>query len=348
MSIERRVFGTLADGREVDEYLLTNAAGSWASIITYGGILRELWMPDGAGAPGDVVLGFRTLEEYLRDETFVGATIGPVAGRITRGRFTLEGREFRLEINNGPNHAHGGSEGFHRQLWSAEPVVGGGDGAALRLTYDRPAGRGGYPGNLSLAVTYSLSDENQLSIDYFAETDEPTPLSMTNHSYFNLSGEGSGPILDHHLQIPAQRYVPTDDEMTLLDGVESVEGKANDFRQSRRIGDAVPEIFKSHGDNYLLGDAKSEELRPAARVVDPASGRVMEAETTEQCVQFYTGLYLDGSASGKSGRPYRKHGAFCLECQGYPNGANAPEVGDIILRPGNSYRQRTVYRFSTV
>jgi aldose 1-epimerase len=340
MSIDRKVFGTLPDGRDVHEYTLSVGTGSRASIITFGGILRELWIPDKRGEAANVVLGYRSLDEYVQDELFVGATLGPVSGRITAGRFSIENRDYSLDINNGPNHAHGGSAGFHKQLWRAEPLEEGDNRSALKLTYYRPDGTGGYPGNLAVEVTYRLHGDHSLEIDYQAATDKATPVSLTNHSYFNLAGEGSNSVLNHWLQIPADRYVPTDDEMTLLDRIESVDGKPNDFRESRRLDEAVTEIFKHHGDNYLLGDRSSAKPRRAAQLLDPDSARLMTVETTEQCVQFYSGVFL--------GRPFKKHAALCLECQGYPNGANAPEIGDILATPNKPYRQQTVFRFSTV
>jgi aldose 1-epimerase len=253
----------------------------------------------------------------------------------------LEGKRYELELNDPPNHLHGGSKGFDKQLWVGE--VESDDSVALG--YVSPDGENGYPGNLSVTVRYRLSEENELIIDYTAETDKATPCSLTDHSYFNLSGEGSGSVEDHELAIFADRYTPTDEKMTHLGKASSVDGGANDLREPKRIGEVVPAILNGHGDNYLLAREPRENPVLAARAVDPASGRTLEVLTTERCLQFYTGVFLDGAFTGKSGRPYDKHGAFCLECQGYPDGANHPEINDTILRPGQIYRQRTVYRF---
>jgi aldose 1-epimerase len=341
-SVERRHFGILPSGQPVDEYKLNNRAGAEASVITYGATLRRLTVPDRHGTYDDVVLGFDSLEEYLRRHPFFGATIGRVAGRITGGAFMLDGVQYDLERNDPPNHLHGGSEGFDRRLWTATSF-----GDTVELSYRSPCGEAGYPGTVDVRVRYSLSEDNELCIDYRGETNRPTPLSMTNHSYFNLAGEGSGSIHQHWVRIDADGYVPTDDDMTLLGRVESVEGAGTDLRTAVRVGEVVPQLFKHHGDNYVISGGRTVTERTIAEVVEPASGRMMEVRTTEPCVQFYTGVFLDGSFRGKSGNRYGPHEAFCLECQGYPDGANVPQIADVILRPGDVYRQTTVYRFST-
>lgn len=341
MAIDKRRFGELPSGKWVEEFTLSNSRGARVSIMTYGGIIREIVVPDIRGEPADVVLGFDTLEAYLGAHPFFGVTVGRVAGRITGGRFLLDGEAYELELNDPPNHLHGGSNGFDKQLW--EGTVEGGEGVAL--SYLSPDGESGYPGNLSVTVRYRLTEENELVIDYAAETDRATPCSLTDHSYFNLAGEGSGSVADHELAIQAEAYTPTDEKMTLLGSVESVEGKPNDLRRPRQIGEVVPDILNGHGDNYLLARDLRRAPELAARLFEPRSGRTLEVLTTERCLQFYTGVFLDGSNSGKSGRPYEKHGALCLECQGYPDGVNHPEINDTILRPGETYRQRTIYRF---
>ena len=354
--MQERVFGTMAGGAPILEYTLSNASGASVSVLSYGALLRAVNVPDSSGAMGNVVLGYATLEEYLRDPAFMGRIVGRVAGRITRGAFTLEATRYQLEINNGPNHAHGGSEGFASRLWRAEDPAAfpGADelppGDTVCLRYLSPDGESGYPGNLDVRVAYTLTEQNELFLDYRGSSDRPTPFSPTNHAYFNLAGEGSGSIADHTLIIFADAYTPMDDDLTLLGRVEPVEGRANDFRGGRRIGDAIPELFQRHGDNYVLRTGESQtgsipEPVLAARVCEPTSGRAMDVVTNERCLQFYTGCFLDGSVSGTSGTPYEKHSGLCLECQGYPDGVNHPEIADIVVRPGEVYKQRTVYRF---
>lgn len=342
MNITRHPFGELSSGQSVEEFTIRNSRGMQVSVISYGGIVREILVPDREGHPVDLVLGFDSLEGYLGSHPFFGVTVGRVAGRISGGSFVLNGKEYSLELNDPPNHLHGGSSGFDKQLWVGE--VESDDTVALG--YVSPDCENGYPGNLSVTVRYRLTEENELIIDYTAETDKATPCSLTDHSYFNLAGESSGSVEDHELAIFAEEYTPTDEKMTLLGRVEAVSGRPNDLREPQRIGDVVSRILNGHGDNYLLSRQVRPEPALAARAVDPASGRTLEVLTTERCLQFYSGTFLDGSLVGKSGRPYGKHGAFCLECQGYPDGANHPEINDTIVRPGETYRQQTIYRFS--
>ena len=345
--IQRRNFGHLPDGTAVDEYTLSNDHGVSAKVITYGGIIAELHVPDRQGRTADIVLGFPSLDHYLTGHPYFGCITGRIAGRLTHGKFFLDGKNYTLAINNAPNHLHGGNVGLDKRIWFAEIVKHTSGSDALRLSYLSPDGEEGYPGNVCINVTYTLSSTNQLAIDYEATTDKATPLSLTNHAYFNLSGEGSGRIDDHVLQIFADEFTPTDDAMTLLDRREPVSGKANDFTKAKRIGDSLPDLWKNHGDNYLLRRAPAHAtLAPAARLSDPRSGRVLEISTTEPCLQFYTGVSLDGSLIGKSGKPYASHSALCLECQRYPNAINAPHIGDITLRPGEIYRQTTTHSFS--
>jgi aldose 1-epimerase len=335
-------FGHLPSGEAVEAWTIANA-GITLKVITYGGIITELHVPDAKGVVADVVLGFSKLESYLAAHPYFGCITGRVAGRITGGTFTLDSRKHQLAINDPPNHLHGGLRGLDKRLWKAESA----GRASVRLTYLSPNGEEGYPGNVHLAVTYSLTEDRALRIDYEATTDQTTPLSLTNHSYFNLAGEGNGTILEHQLEIFTEHYVPTDEFGTLLGVGEPVDGRGCDFRKPRRIGDALPAIARQHGDNYLFQTQNNQTLNRVARVFDPASGRMMEVLSTERCLQFYSGLYLDGTLTGKSGRSYARHAALCLEAQGYPDGINTPALGDITLRPGQTYRQTTVYRFST-
>jgi aldose 1-epimerase len=341
MSISERQFGTMPGGEPVFEYTLANAHGMALKIINYGGIITQLHVPDRGGRVADVVLGFDNLEQYLAGHPHFGCITGRVAGRVTGGRFSLDGVKYQLAINDPPNHLHGGSMGFDKRLWTAEAPSGEQGAARVTLRYFSPDGEEGYPGNVRVSVVYTLTESNALAIEYTATTDKATPLSLTNHSYFNLGGEGSGSIVDHQLRIYAGEYAPADDSMTLLDRRERVAGQANDFGRPQRIGDALPGLWKRHGDHYFLRRDR------AARLTDPRSGRVMTVSTTEPCLQFYTGVSLDGTQIGKSGRAYGPHAGLCLECQGYPNGVNEPKLGDIVLRPGSTYQQKTVYAFSS-
>lgn len=343
--INKKPFGRLQTGEAIDEYTLSNEHGLFVRIITYGGIIRELHVPDRTGRLADVTLGLENLAGYEAGHPYFGCITGRIAGRLTHGKFSLEGKNYALAINNPPNHLHGGYAGLSHRVWTAE--VADAEGAsALRLSYISPDGEEGYPGTVSLAVTYSLTSTNSLVIAYEAVADRATPLSLTNHAYFNLGGEGSGRIDDHILQIFADDFVPTDENMTLLDRRERVAGRANDFTSPKRVGDALPGLWKNHGDNYFIRENPGWGLAPVARLVDPASGRVMDVASSERCLQFYTGVSLDGSLTGKSGTRYVPHSGLCLECQGYPNGINRPHLGNIVLPRAETYRQKTVYTFS--
>ena len=340
-------YGTLPAGEEVREFTLENSQGMVAKIIEYGATLTELHVPDARGQSTDVVLGFKNLDGYLGSHPFFGATIGRVAGRITGGKFSLAGRGYALAINHPPNHLHGGHAGFDKRVWRGQRVLNTPAGStAVNFFRCSPDGEEGYPGQVELAVTYSLTAENELVIQYEATADRATPLSLTHHSYFNLSGEGSGDIANHQLQINADAVTATNADMTQLGYAEPVAGKPNDLNRPQRLGDVISKLLNQHGDNYLLRRNQPGALVPAARLYDPTSGRAMEVFTTEACLQLYSAAVLDGTLIGKSGRHYPKFGGLCLECQGYPDGVNTPELGDIILRPGGTYRQTTIYRFT--
>jgi len=340
------VFGTRLDGDVIEAFTLTNSGGASFTVITYGGIITSLRMPDRYGRFADVVLGFDRLESYLAGHPYFGAIVGRVAGRMPRGLLNINGSIYQLAVNDPPNHLHGGIIGFDKRIWSATPRVSSDGVPFLRLAYRSPSGEEGYPGNLDVAVTYSLSHANEVTIEAEATTDAPTPLSLTNHSYFNLAGEGSGTIDDHELLIHCDEFVPTDDHFTLLGRSEPVAGRGNDFTRPRRLGDALPRIFGAHGDLYLAPHRSSPTPATVARARDPHSGRRLEVRSTNPCVQFYSGVSLDGTLTGKSGQRYPRHAGFCLECQGYPDGTNTTGFGGIILRPGERYRQTTVLAFS--
>lgn len=338
-------FGTLPTGDPVEIHTLENTSGLQLKVIPYGASIVSLSVPDRDGRQADVVLGFSNLAGYAAPHPYIGAVAGRVAGRISGARFTLDGITHNLAVNDPPNHLHGGTTGFDRRLWSAQPVSRSDGADSLRLAYRSPDGEEGYPGTVDVAVTYTVAKDNALVIETEAVTDKATPFSPTQHAYFNLAGEGAGTIKDHQLRIFSDTVVPTDEHFGLLDRLEPVR-EANDFTRSRSIGEALPGLHREHGDAYRLPRSTPGECRVAARVSEPQTGRVLTVSTTEDYVQFYTARFLDGSLTGKSGRPYGPFSGFCLECEGYANGANHPELGDIILRPGQTFRQRTIFAFS--
>ena len=339
-------FGRLAHGEPVDAYRLAGANGLTLTAIPYGGIVTRLLVPDGRGDLADVVLGFDDLAGYLGPHPFFGAIAGRVAGRISGARFTLEGRDHSLEANDPPNTLHGGSNGFDKQMWDAVPVTRPDGAASLRLSRVSPDGEAGFPGNVAVAVTYTVADDNRFVIDVEATTDAATPFSLTHHSYFNLGGAGT--IAGHELQVFASDVAAHDGQSTLLGRREPVDGRPGDLRQPRRLGDVIPHLAGQHGDLYFVDRPAGAAIARAARLVDPSSGRVMTVNTTEDCLQFYTGTKLDGSLVGKGGRRYESLAGLCLECECYPDGANVPSLGDIILRPGRTLRQTTEYAFSNL
>jgi aldose 1-epimerase len=345
-----RPFGSLPSGQPVEAYTLANASGASIQVVTYGGIVTSLRMPDRQSRLADIVLGFNDLGSYLRGHPYFGAITGRIAGRVSGGQLAVGGRTYPLERNDGPNHLHGGRCGLDKRLWAAQPQAREDGAPSLRLTYHSPDGEEGYPGNVDIAVTYTLTETNAFVIETEATADRVTPLSLTNHSYFNLGGEDSGEISGHELQIFAEEFVPTDDSMTLSDRREQVSGRGADFRSPRRLGEALPTLFKAHGDVYLLRAPRAAPPQSptlAARVAESRSGRVLEVFTDESCLQFYTGVSLNGTLVGKSGFCYGPHAGFCLECQGYPNASRLGGFGDILVRPGRPQLRRTVYAFST-
>lgn len=348
--IERSHFGHLADGTAVERFALRGASGLAMEVAGYGGAILSLRAPDREGRPGDVVLGFDRLEDYVADRAYFGALIGRYANRIRNGRFTLDGRQHALPVNDGNNHLHGGPGGFHKVVWNAEPFQENGT-VGIRLGRTSPDGEQGYPGALEVTVTYRLTLEGALVIDYAARADQPTPVSLTHHGYFNLAGDPSRDVLGHELQLHADRFTPVDAGLIPTGELASVAGTPFDFRRpttiGARIGDADPRLAQAGGydHNFVIagGDAP---LALAARVHEPVFGRVLELFTTEPGMQFYSGNYLDGSAIGKGGRPYGYRCGFCLEPQKFPDSPNHPAFPSCIVRPGQPYASRTVYRFS--
>jgi aldose 1-epimerase len=339
---QKSSFGKLPDGTAVDLYTLTNANGLIAKITNYGTIIAELHVPDRKGKLGDVVLGFDNLAQYLKGHPCFGCTVGRVANRIAKGRFTLDGKTYSLAINNGPNHLHGGLKGFDKKLWKAEAQ----SGAAVKFAYISPDGEEGYPGTLDVAVTMTLTDANELRLDYRATTDRATPVNLTNHSYFNLAGHGD--VLRHELMIAANNYTPSDSTLIPTGEIKPVKGTPMDFTWPQPIGARFPQLHTvplGYDHNFVLNGG-GKRLALAARVYEPESGRVMEVHTTEPGVQLYTANGLDGSLTGKNGVVYRQHGGFCLEVQHFPDSVNQPAFPSVILRPDQIYRQTTVFKFS--
>ena len=336
-------FGTLSDGTPVQLFTLTNSAGLLARVTNYGGIITELHTPDRAGSKADIVLGFDNLAQYLKGHPYFGATVGRVANRIAKGRFTLDGKEYVLAINNGPNHLHGGLKGFDKVVWKAEPQ----SGASVRFTYTSADGEEGYPGKLDVTVQMTLTDKNELTIDYSAVGDKPTPVNLTNHSYFNLAGHGD--VLNHELVIAADRFTPKDATSIPTGEIKAVRGTPMDFTTPHAVGARFSQLTDKptgYDHNFVLNSGGGS-LALAARVFEPTSGRVMEVFTTQPGVQLYTSNYLDGSLTGKGGWLYRQYSGLCLETQHFPDSVNHPAFPSTILRPGQTYRQTTVHKFST-
>ena len=345
MSIKKELFGKTPDGREVDLYTLTNSGLLRARITNYGAILVSLEVPDREGKVVDVTLGYDTLDGYIEDDPYFGATVGRYANRIAKGKFVLDGIEYKLATNNGENHLHGGNRGFNKVLWNAEELKTR-ETVGLKLTYLSKDGEEGYPGNLACTVIYTLTNDNELNISYEAQTDKATPVNLTHHSYFNLAGQGTGDILGHELMLNADHFTPVDDGLIPTGEIKSIKGTAMDFTTPTSIGSRIDQVPGSYDHNYVL-NSKDGSIALAARVYEPSSGRVMEIYTTEPGIQFYSGNFLDGSIKGKSGKVYDKQYGFCLETQHFPDSPNKPEFPSAILRPGQKYTQKIVHKFYT-
>lgn len=342
-------FGFTPSGESVEVYTLTNHHGLAAKVMTYGGTIISLEVPDRRGRIDDIVLGFSTLDDYVADSSYFGAIVGRVAGRVSGGLISANGETHSLAINNPPNHLHGGVAGFDKRVWKVQSATSNSGSSSLRLAYHSPDGEEGYPGALDISITYTLNDRNEFLIETEASSNCVTPLSLTNHSYFNLAGEGSRSITNHELLIHAQEYVPVNDAMTLSGQLVPVAGQPNDFTQSRLLASAIPHLFLNHGDLYRLSHpAQSSAPRLAARVFESTTGRVMEVHTTNRYLQFYTSAFLDTARPGKSGHPYQAFSGLCLECEGYPDGTTQPELDDILVYPDHPQRHLTKLAFSTI
>ncbi|MGI5832778.1 MAG: aldose epimerase family protein [Thermoguttaceae bacterium] len=348
MGYQSEPFGQTNEGKTVTAYTLTNVNGLKAVILNFGGVLYSMETPDRSGKLGNISANLATVAEYQRFRPYFGSLVGRYGNRIARGKFTLDGVDYQVPVNDGVNALHGGLAGFDQRIWDAEPFMTD-NGVGVKLTYSAKDGEEGYPGNLSVTVTYILSNDNALTIDYTAVTDKATPLNLTNHTFWNLGGAQSGSILDHVLKLGASHYLPTDDGLIPTGEIASVESTPLDFRTPKPIGQDIARItdpwFRGGFDHCLVLDKPQEGgLSFCAFAVDPKSGRTMEIETTEPAVQFYSGNWLDGT-TGIGGYKYEQHAAFCLEAQHYPDSPNHPAFPNTILRPGETYRQTTVHKF---
>jgi aldose 1-epimerase len=332
---------------DVTAYTLTNKNGATAKILTLGGIVASVKVPDKDGKFADVVLGFDTIDGYNAGHPYFGCITGRVANRIAKGKFSLDGKEYQLAVNNGPNTLHGGKVGFDKQLWRPAATITA-VGPVLNLTYTSKDGEEGYPGNLSVTVSYTLTNENELRIDYTATTSAPTPVNLTNHSYFNLGGHDSGTVLGHELKLAADKYTPTDDTLIPTGKIDPVAGTPFDFTKPTAFGKRIKDIKADpvgYDLNYVHAEKKTNAPQWVATVTEPKSGRTLDVLTTEPGIQLYTGNFLDGKTKGKGGAAYPQHGAFCLEAQHFPDSPNQPAFPSVILKPGQTYAQTTIYKF---
>lgn len=344
MNVEKSVFGKTAEGESVDLFTCVNANGLVLKLTNYGAIVVSLETPDRNGKLANINLGFDKLDGYLARHPYFGSTVGRFCNRIAKGKFTLDGKEYTLATNNGPNHLHGGIKGFDKAIWAAVPFASE-TGVGVRFTYTSKDGEEGYPGNLQTTATYTLTKDNELVVDLAATTDKPTVLNLTNHNYWNLSGAGSGTIRNHVMQILAESFLAVDDGLIPTGEFTPVAGTPLDFRKPETIGARIEQIKADpvgYDHCYALG-GKVGELKLAARVYSPASGRVMEIRTTQPGIQFYSGNFLDGS-EGNGG--FKQHEGFCLETQHYPDSPNQEKFPTTVLRPGEKFRHTTVHKFS--
>ncbi len=344
MSIEKTPFGKMPDGTQIDRYALANSHGLTIKIITFGATLTAVEMPDRHGNRDVVTLYLDTLDDYLAGHPFFGSIAGRYANRIARGKFTLDGNEYTLATNNGENHLHGGTKGFDKAVWKAEPARGGGF-VAVTFTHVSPDGDEGYPGTLTATATYTLTDDNELRMEYTATTDRPTVVNLTNHAYWNLAGAGSGDVLRHELMLNADRYLPVDEGLIPLGRLAPVRGTPMDFTEPKPIGSRIAQVEGGYDHCYVLNKKEGEKLTLAARVVEPKSGRVMEIYTTQPAIQLYTGNFLDGTLT-VAGKPCQRHDGFCLETEHFPDSPNRPEYPSTVLRPGETYHEVTLHKFS--
>jgi aldose 1-epimerase len=344
MNVTTEHFGYLPDESEASIFTLSNDNGVVVKITNYGGTLVSLLIPDKKGELADVVLGMQDWDGWIENPAYFNCIIGRTCNRIGGARFSIDGIEYKVSANQGEFQLHGGHEGFHKKLWIASSFNEN-DKVGLTLKYLSKDGEEGFPGNLKVKAIYTLDNQNKISLKLFAETDKPTPVNLTNHGYFNLSGEGSGNILAHELQLFADEYTVTDDNCIPTGKIAQVAGTPFDFKAPHPIGERINQLYKGYDNNFVLPN-QSGELALAAKVLDPQSGRILEVFTTEPGVQLYTSNWFDGTLKGKCGKPHTSHTAFCLETQHYPDSMNHPEFPDVILRPGGQYKSETIWKFS--
>lgn len=344
ITISKENYGTV-DSQEIIQYTLTNANGMAVKIINFGGSVTNILFPDKNGTPGDVVLGFDSLQEYAGpDNPHFGCITGRFANRIKGGKFAIDGQSYQATINNNGNSLHGGAKGFGKKIWTAEVL----QGYQLKLHYVSKDGEEGYPGNCRVEVIYTLRDDNALQIDYSATTDKPTIINLTNHSYFNLSAGADDTILDHEIKINADKFIPVDEQFIPTGEVKAVKGTVMELNAPKRIGDNIDKVPGGGYDHtYVLNKTAGGGPGFAAEVYHKQSGRVMEVSTTEPGIQFYSGNMLTGKLKGKGGRIYPVRAGFCLEAQHFPDSPNQPSFPNTVLRPGETYTQTTLYKFST-
>jgi aldose 1-epimerase len=348
--VRREQFGTMPDGQVVERYTMASPSGVSIAVLTFGGVIQSIFLPDRHGEVADVALGYDTLDEYRADPSYLGALIGRYANRIRGARFSLDGREYLLVANADGNQLHGGMRGFDKVVWSGEPMELHGD-PALRLRHVSPDGDEGYPGTLHVEVVYALTRDGALGIDYLATTDAPTPINLTQHSYFNLAGAGVGDILGHELELAASRFTPVDAALIPTGELRRVAGTPFDFSTPERIGaridlpDEQLRLAGGYDHNFVIDRAAPSELVLAARLTHRESGRGVDVHTTQPGIQFYSGNFLDGSVRGKGGVPHRYRSGLALETQHFPDSPNHPAFPPTVLRPGETFRSRTVYQF---
>ncbi|RPJ55092.1 MAG: galactose mutarotase [Acidobacteria bacterium] len=350
MTIQKSVFGKTKDGQSVDLYTLTNDHGMVVTLTNWGATIVSIQVPDRSGKNADVALGYDTAAGYIDDTAYLGVTVGRYGNRIAKGRFKLDGNEYKLAQNDGENHLHGGAVGFNKKLWGAKEIKPA-DSIAVQMHYLSKDGEEGYPGNLDVSVTFSLNNNNEIKIDYLATTEKPTVVNLTNHSYFNLLGDAAGDILGHEMMINADRFTPVDAGLIPTGELRPVAGTSMDFKQPKAVGARIDDKYeqlvlgKGYDHNWVINPAGAAP-RLAARVSEPKTGRVLEVLTTEPGIQFYSGNFLNGTIKGKKGKVYQHRYGLCLETQHFPDSPNHPDFPSTTLKPREKYQTTTIYRFS--